>query len=58
MEESICLQAHGVAKEREVEVGIGVNLQLSGILTLKPCLCHYIVVQCPSLRLDELCAYA
>ena len=58
VEESICLQSHGVAKEREVEVGIGVNLQLSGILALEPCLGGNVVVQIAALRLYELCANA
>ena len=47
-------QSHGIAKESEIEVGSGIELQLSGILSDEPRLEHSTVVKRMPLRSYEL----
>ena len=53
-----CRQADGIAEEREVQVGVEVHFQLSGILTDNPELAHHVEVQRAALRLVDLSADA
>ena len=58
MEEARSCEAHGVAEELEVEVYVGVNLHLSGVLAYRPHLAQHVVMQGAALRLGELTADA
>ena len=58
VEESAGRQCHGVAEEAEVEVGLRVELHLSGIFANEECLEGGVVVQGVALCFDELAAHA
>ena len=53
---SLCRKCHSIAKQREIQVCRKINLQLSCILTHKPCLCCEIIVESTSKRFGYLAA--
>ena len=58
VEEALCRQRHGVAKQREVEVHRSVNLKLSEVFAEQPCLCRHVIVERLALRLRQLSSHA
>ena len=52
------VEAHGVAQQAEVQVALGVELQLSGILATQPELARHVIVQQAALLFRQLSAHA